>query len=70
MTPPAPRPRRRWFANVVWFLAGVLLYAVCIDVFGGYPQVHSELLSWIAVIVLVLLGAGVWYWHERRDDEP
>lgn len=64
-------PRRpRVVANLAWIVLGVVLYAVCVGVFGGYPQVHSELLTWVAIAVLALLGALVWYRHERSDDEP
>jgi uncharacterized membrane protein YdcZ (DUF606 family) len=70
VTAPARPRRRRWPTNLIWVVLGVLLYAACIDVFGGYPQVHSEALNWIAVVVLVLLGAFVWYRDEQRDDEP
>lgn len=60
---------RRWAANLTWTVAGVVLYFLCIDTFGGYPRVHSEALNLIALIVLILLGAFVWYRHERRDED-
>ena len=56
-----------------FIVLGILLYAVCIDMFGGYPQVHSELLNWIAVVALALFAGVVWVIDERRrgtyDDE-
>jgi len=58
----------RWLTNLAWIVAGVVIYAICIDVFGGYSQAHSELLSWIAVVLLVVAGAAVWLWHERHGD--
>ncbi|MEX0428534.1 hypothetical protein AB3X52_12960 [Nocardioides sp. DS6] len=58
----------RWLANLAWIVAGVVIYAICIDVFGGYPQAHSEVLSWLAVVALVGAGLGVWVWHERHGD--
>lgn len=70
MTPSGPSRLRRWLANACWVVVAVPLYAICLDVFGGYPQVHSEVLNWAAVVVLVLLGAFAWYRHERNDDEP
>jgi hypothetical protein len=60
---------RRWPANLAWTLAGILIYGLCIDVFGGYPRYHTEALNLAALILLVLLGVSVWYRHERRDDE-
>jgi uncharacterized membrane protein YdcZ (DUF606 family) len=67
--PPARGRARRWLANVVWTVVGVLLYAVCIDVFGGYPRFHTEVLEWAGVVVLVLLGIAAWVWHQRHGDE-
>jgi hypothetical protein len=64
-----PRALRRWAANLAWIVLGVGLYAICIDIFGGYPQVHSEALDWAAVVLIVLAGALVWYRHERHDPE-
>jgi hypothetical protein len=60
---------RRRAANLAWTVAGILIYFLCIDTFGGYPSVHSETLNLIALIVLILLGALVWYRHERRDED-
>jgi hypothetical protein len=60
---------RRGAANLAWTVAGILIYFLCIDTFGGYPSVHSETLNLIALIVLILLGALVWYRHERRDED-
>jgi hypothetical protein len=58
-----------WLANVCWLVAGVGLYGICIDVFGGYPQVHSEALDWAAVVLIVVAGALAWFWHERHDPQ-
>jgi uncharacterized membrane protein YdcZ (DUF606 family) len=64
-----PARTRRWLANFLWTIAGVLLYAVCIDVFGGYPRYHTEALDWAGVVVLVLLGIAIWVRHQRHGDE-
>lgn len=71
-TSPAP-PRRRVLIRLVGgfglAVLGVLLYALCIDVFGGYPRYHSEALSWIGVVGLAV-GAGViWVVDERRHED-
>jgi hypothetical protein len=63
------RALRRWAANLAWIVLGVGLYAICIDIFGGYPQAHSEGLSWAAVVLIVLAGAAIWYRHERHDPQ-
>ncbi|BDZ57691.1 MULTISPECIES: hypothetical protein [Barrientosiimonas] len=47
----------------------VLLYAVSIDMFAGYPQVHSELLNLLGVALIILAGLVVWIRHERRDED-
>jgi uncharacterized membrane protein YidH (DUF202 family) len=59
----------RLAANLAWVIGGVGIYAICIDIFGGYPQVHSEALDWAAVVLIVLAGALVWYWHEHHDPQ-
>jgi len=59
---------RRWAANVAWLVTGVGLFAICIDVFGGYPRWHSEALDWIAVIVIMILAAVVWIRYESGID--
>jgi hypothetical protein len=70
MSRPVPSRARRWLVNAIWTIVGVGLYAICINLFAGYPRWHSETLNWIAVIVIMILGALVWYRHERHDDEP
>jgi hypothetical protein len=60
---------RRWLANLVWTILGIALYAMCINVFGGYPRYHTEVLTWAGVCVFILLGIGVWVWFQRHDDE-
>jgi O-antigen/teichoic acid export membrane protein len=70
MSGPIRTRARRWLVNLIWTIVGVGLYAVCINIFGGYPRWHSETLSWIAIIVIMALAALVWYRHERNDDEP
>lgn len=64
------RPARRRWADVAWTVGGVALYALCINMFGGYPAVHSEALNSAGVGLVVVLGIVVWYRDERDDDEP
>jgi hypothetical protein len=70
MNGPVAARARRWIVNAVWTIIGVGLYAISDNMFSGYPRWHSATLNWIAVIVIVLLSASVWYRHERDDDEP
>jgi uncharacterized membrane protein YdcZ (DUF606 family) len=60
---------RRRIANVAWIVAGVLLLAISIDIFGGYPAWHSEALDWTAVIVIMILAAVIWIWYERTGND-
>jgi hypothetical protein len=48
---------------------GIVIYAICIDVFGGYPRFHTEALSWIVVSALSLGAAIVWILSERRNRD-
>ena len=71
---PAVEPKRRnWLVRslrmLAFIVAGIVLYSICIGMFGGYPQFHTALLTWIAVIGLSV-GAGIiWIIDERRDDD-
>jgi hypothetical protein len=55
--------------NLLWIIAGIALYSVCINIYGGYPQAHSEALNWLAVVLIVLAGAVIWFRHERHDPQ-
>jgi len=48
-------------------MAGVVLAAICLGVFGGYPRAHSALLNLIALVLVIAAGALVWYVDERRE---
>ena len=69
MTRPVAPVRRRWLANLGWIVGGVVIYAVCNGIFGGYPRWHTAELSSLVVVALVVLGAIVWY-RDEHDDEP
>jgi hypothetical protein len=49
---------------------GVVIYAVCIGVFGGYPQFHTGLATWVVVGLLSVTALVIWIRDERRrrDD--
>jgi hypothetical protein len=70
--PDGPRPRRGvlWLGRKIGLVVlGVVIYAICIDVFGGYPRFHTEALSWIAVSAFSIGAAIVWILSERRNHE-
>ncbi|WP_405930564.1 hypothetical protein [Streptomyces sp. NBC_00827] len=69
-----PTPVRivlRLLAAVVWTVLGLLAYFVCQGMFGGYRQIHSQLLSTLGMIAIALTGGIAWIVDERRphDDE-
>jgi hypothetical protein len=70
MSAPVPARQRRWVANAIWTIVGVGLYTISVNMYSGYPRRHTQALTWIAVVVIVVLGALVWRWHERHHDEP
>jgi cytochrome c-type biogenesis protein CcmH/NrfF len=72
--PAVAEPKRRnwvlWtLRKVALIVAGVVLYAVCIGMFGGYPQFHTALLTWIAVVGLSVAAGIIWIVDERRTDD-
>jgi uncharacterized membrane protein YdcZ (DUF606 family) len=71
-SPGGPRPRRgvRWLSRKIGLVVlGIVIYAICIDVFGGYPRFHTEALSWIVVSALSVGAAIVWILSERRNHD-
>ncbi|MER5182374.1 hypothetical protein ABT009_29160 [Streptomyces sp. NPDC002896] len=61
----------RLLAAVVWTVLGLLAYFVCQGMFGGYRQIHSQLLTTLGMIAIALTGGIAWIVDERRphDDE-
>ena len=52
-----------------WVVLGVLLYAMCINVFTQYPQYHSAFLTWVGVIALSVIAAFVWLREELPSKD-
>jgi hypothetical protein len=61
----------RLCAAVAWTASGLLAYFICQGMFGGYTQIHSELLTTLGMIAIALTGGIAWIVDERRphDDE-
>jgi hypothetical protein len=57
----------RLLSAAAWTLLGALAYVVCQGMFGGYPQVHSELLTTLGMIAIALTGCVAWIIDERRS---
>ncbi|WP_043665112.1 hypothetical protein [Streptomyces xylophagus] len=69
---PAPvRAVLRLLAAIAWTALGLLAYFVCQGMFGGYAQIHSQLLTTLGMIAIALTGGITWIVDERRphDDE-
>ncbi|MFI6744153.1 hypothetical protein ACIBI9_65805 [Nonomuraea sp. NPDC050451] len=69
-----PSPVRvvlRLLAAAAWTVLGLFAYLVSQGMFGGYPQVHSGLLTTLGMIAIALTGGIAWIVDERRphDDE-
>jgi hypothetical protein len=52
---------------LAYTVAAIVVYAISINMFGGYPQVDSLLLNIIAVVLIALTGGLAWIIDERRD---
>ncbi|TPQ19440.1 cytochrome d ubiquinol oxidase subunit II [Streptomyces sporangiiformans] len=67
---PAPlRVVLRLLAAVVWTVLGLLAYFVCQGMFGGYRQIHSQLLTTLGMIAIALTGGIAWIVDERRPHD-
>ena len=64
---------RRFVARALWTVVGLvvalLLYFVCQGVFAGYPQYGTDVLTYIAVALIVLTAGAAWIIDERRIDD-
>ncbi|MCU1582208.1 MAG: hypothetical protein QOD27_739 [Microbacteriaceae bacterium] len=65
------RSTLRVIAVIGLTILAIVLYFICDNMFSGYPQYHTELLSWIAMILISLGGGIIWIVDERRhrDDD-
>ena len=50
----------RWVITIIWIVLGIALSFMCTRVFGNTT-------ASIGVPVLVVVGALIWYFTERRD---
>jgi hypothetical protein len=73
MSEHAAKRKGNWFARLLrrtgLVLLGILLYAVCINIFSGYPQYGTPLLNWIAVILISITAGIIWIRFERHSDD-
>lgn len=51
---------RRWIANLLWIVAGMLLYPLCINIFG-------QTAALIGIPAFILAMGAIWYVTSRRD---
>ncbi|MCU1586020.1 MAG: hypothetical protein JWM49_2576 [Microbacteriaceae bacterium] len=53
-------------------ILALVIYFICDDLFGGYPQFHSTLITWILLLGFMAFGLVMWIVDERRhlgDDD-
>jgi hypothetical protein len=53
---------------VVGVIVGGFLFLICQDVFAGYPQYHTDVLSHIGLVLIALTGGVAWIIDQRRID--
>lgn len=69
-TPPRPlRVLLRIVAGIGWTILGTLAYFICQGAFGGYPKIHSALLTAFGMIAIALIGGIAWLVDERRPHD-
>jgi hypothetical protein len=73
---PARRPLRRArrlltraLLTVVGVIGGLFCFFVAENMFAGYPRYHTEVLTIIGLILIVLAGGVAWIIDERRIDD-
>ena len=49
-------------------LLGIVLYTVCINMYGGYPEVYSDWINRAAIAVIVVVAVVVFLRHERHSE--
>lgn len=54
------------FRRIGLVVLGVVLYAVCINMFAGFPQFHTAILTWVAIVAMAVFAGVVWIVDERR----
>jgi hypothetical protein len=47
-------------------IGGLFCFFVCERMYAGYPQYYTNVLSWIAIGLIVLAGGAAWIIDERR----
>jgi hypothetical protein len=66
-----PRPLRlftRTLLTVASVIGGLFCLFLSGNMFAGYPQYHTAVLSIIGMILIALTGGVAWVIDERRSD--
>jgi hypothetical protein len=58
----------RTLLTVAGVIVGLFFLFLCGNMFAGYPQYHTALLSIIAMVLIALTGGVAWIIDERRID--
>ncbi len=51
----------RWVINIIWILVWIVLFFLCIKVFG-------DVVGLVSMLLLILFAALVWYGTNRRRE--
>jgi hypothetical protein len=69
-----PRPQNpgRTVVKALWIIAGIiggiLIFALCQDVFAGYPQYGTDIMTYIGLTIVMAVAAFAWIIDHRRLD--
>jgi hypothetical protein len=58
----------RVLLTITGIIGGVLCFFVCQDVFAGYPQYGTDILTWAGLALIMAGGGVVWIIDHRRID--
>jgi hypothetical protein len=68
----APRTPRRILAKTLWTIVGIigaiLIFFFCQDVFAGYPQYGTDIITYVGLTIFMAIAAFAWVIDHRRLD--
>jgi hypothetical protein len=53
---------------IVGVIGGILIFALCQDVFAGYPQYGTDIMTYIGLTIVMAIAAYAWLIDHRRLD--
>ena len=64
----AGRMLTRVLATIAVIIGGLFCFFVCQDVFAGYPQYGTDILTWVGLVLIMATGGVAWIIDHRRLD--